>query len=119
MEQHWRLGRWSSDTERPRCIRADRGPGRICIEELGLIRDLDRHPSGKRGFPKDVFARSRVALMELNQVLAGELATDTYQCRPKAAMDEGDLGGNEATHEDRVLSSDRTGDAKYFPGTRV
>ena len=83
------------------------------------MRDLDRHPRGKRDFHEGVFARCRVAFMELDQVLAGELATDTYQCRPKAAMDERDFGGNEATHEDRVLSSDRPRDAKYFPGTWV
>src|SRR4249919_1117998 len=119
MQQHSRLDGWSSDIESPRCIRADRGPGRICIEELGLIRDLDRHPSRKRDFHQRVFARCSVALMEHGQVLGGELATDTCQCRPKAAMDERDPGGNEATHEDRVLSSDRARDAKDVLGTRV
>ena len=114
-----RLDGSSGCTESPRRMRADRGPGRVCIEALGLIRDLGRHPCGKRDFHECVSARCSVALMKLGQVLARELGTDTYQGRPKAAMDERDLGGNEAAHEDGVLSPDRLRDSKYFPGTWV
>jgi len=99
-------------TESARSARTDCGPGCSFIEELGLSRDIGRNPCWKWGFHKRVFAGCGVVLMKLSQLFGRNLVANTHQGRPKALVDKGDFGSNEAADKHCVQSSNRPRNSK-------